>query len=216
MGEKSIERALEVKLQGNELFKKNDFEAAISLYTEAIALCPPGKSSDLSIMYQNRAAALERLDRLDEGLKDCGESLRLNNRYGKSYDRRSKILKKLVDTLDGDKLEERIKHLRQALEDVSVLAQLDGYNPQQLVIVDEILKQLGEPELCHLDNSTVTIMYSGSSLAIVTARTRQPVMPSNYTILQYFSSFIEDPLFENVAGESKYASAKTCFEEKVT
>merc|ERR1719234_301971 len=147
-------------------------------------------------MYQNRAAALERLGRLEEGLKDCGESLRLNNRYGESYDRRSKILKKLVDTLDGGKLEERIKHLRQALEDVSVLAQLDGYNPQQLVIVDEVLKQLG------------------SSLAIVTARTRQPVIPSNYTILQYFSSFIEDPLFENVSGDSKYASAKTCFEEK--
>merc|ERR1719234_463611 len=147
-------------------------------------------------MYQNRAAALERLGRLEEGLKDCGESLRLNNRYGESYDRRSKILKKLVDTLDGGKLEERIKHLRQALEDVSVLAQLDGYNPQQLVIVDEVLKQLG------------------SSLAIVTARTRQPVIPSNYTILQYFASFIEDPLFENVSGESKYASAKTCFEKK--
>ena len=56
---------------------------------------------------------------------------------------------------------------------------------------------------------------AGSSLAIVTARTRQPVMPSNYTIIQYFSSFIEDPLFENITGESKYASAKTCYEEKV-
>ena len=155
MGEKSIERALEVKLKGNELFKKNEFEDAISLYTEAIALCPPGKTSDLSIMYQNRAAALERLGRLEEGLKDCGESLRLNNRYGKSYDRRSKILKKLVDTLDGGKLEERIKHLRQALEDVSVLAQLDGYNPQQLVIVDEVLKQLGERKSSHVHNLTV-------------------------------------------------------------
>ena len=156
MGDKNIEKALEVKLQGNELFKKNDFEAAISLYTEAIALCPQGKTSDLSIMYQNRAAALERLDRLEEGLKDCGESLRLNNRYGKSYDRRSKILKKLVDKMDGGQLEERIKHLRQALEDVSVLAQLDGYNPQQLVIVDEVLKQLGELNSCQ--GPLVTIM----------------------------------------------------------
>lgn len=164
MGEKSIERALEVKLQGNELFKKNDFEGAISLYTEAIGLCPPGKTSDLSIMYQNRAAALERLDRLDEGLKDCGESLRLNNRYGKSYDRRSKILKKLVDTLDGGKLEERIKHLRQALEDVSVLAQLDGYNPQQLGLVDEILKQLGERESGHVDNSIVGYPHESREL----------------------------------------------------
>ena len=85
MGEKNIEKALEVKLHGNELFKKSDFEGAISLYTEAIALCPPGKSSDLSIMFQNRAAALERLDRLEEGLRDCGESLRLNNREGEYF-----------------------------------------------------------------------------------------------------------------------------------
>ena len=62
---------------------------------------------------------------------------------------------------------------------------------------------------------TIKSLCIGSSLAIVTARTRQPVMPSNYTILQYFASFIEDPLFENVSGESKYASAKTCFEKKV-
>ena len=67
-----------------------------------------------------------------------------HNRYGKSYDRRSKILKKMVDTLDSARLEERIRLLRQALEDVSVLAKLDGYNNQQLVIVDEVLKQLGE------------------------------------------------------------------------
>merc|ERR1719228_2896866 len=49
-------------------------------------------------MYQNRAVAYERMNNLEAGLKDCGESLRLNNRYGKSYDRRSKILKKLLTT----------------------------------------------------------------------------------------------------------------------
>merc|ERR1719422_238054 len=50
-------------------------------------------------MYQNRAAALERLERYEEALKDCGESIRLNNRYGKSYDRRCKILKKIVENM---------------------------------------------------------------------------------------------------------------------
>ena len=59
------------------------------------------------------------------------------------------------------------------------------------------------------------LIHPGSSLAIVTAQTRKPVMPSNYTIIQYFSSFIEDPLFEDVAGEGKYASAKKCFEDQV-
>ena len=50
---------------------------------------------------------------------------------------------------------------------------------------------------------------------MVTSRSREPVMPSNYTIVQYFSSFIEDPLFESLAVESSYSKAKKCFEEKV-
>ena len=144
MHETNLEKALEIKLQGNDCYKKSEFESAVSLYTEAIQTCPLSKKTDLSIMYQNRAAAQERLEQLESALQDCQESLRLNNRYGKSYDRRSKILKKVVDKLDNTKLDDKILHLRQALEDVSVLAQLDGYQQQQLLMVDEILKQLGK------------------------------------------------------------------------
>merc|ERR1719422_2019677 len=149
-------------------------------------------------MFQNRAAAHEQLEDFEAGLRDCNESLRLNNKYGKSYNRRCKILRRLVERLDKDKakdLDERIGHLRQALEDVSVLALLDGFQQDQLLLVDDILKQLG------------------SSLAVVTSRSREPIMPSNYTIVQYFSSFIEDPLFDNV-GDSKYSEAVKCFKSK--
>ena len=148
-----VDKALEVKLKGNESFKKNEFENAVKLYTEAIDLCPKTKTSDLSIMYQNRAAAQERLENLESALQDCQESLRLNNRYGKSYDRRSKILKKVVEKLDNSKLDDKIVHLRQALEDVSVLAQLDGYQQHQLAMVDEILKQLGK---VHITSTSIS------------------------------------------------------------
>lgn len=57
-------------------------------------------------------------------------------------------------------------------------------------------------------------MISGGSLAVVTAKEREPIMPSNYTIVQYFSSFIEDPLFDNV-GDSKYSEAVKCYKSKV-
>ena len=147
MPEYNLDKALEVKLQGNECYKKSDFSGAISLYSEAIKLCPPYKTSDLSIMFQNRAAAHEQLEDFEAGLRDCNESLRLNNKYGKSYNRRCKILRRLVERLDKDKakdLDERIGHLRQALEDVSVLALLDGFQQDQLLLVDDILKQLGQ------------------------------------------------------------------------
>ena len=144
MPEYNLDKALEVKLQGNECYKKSDFSGAISLYSEAIKLCPPYKTSDLSIMFQNRAAAHEQLEDFEAGLRDCNESLRLNNKYGKSYNRRCKILRRLVDKDKAKDLDERIGHLRQALEDVSVLALLDGFQQDQLLLVDDILKQLGQ------------------------------------------------------------------------
>ena len=69
--------------------------------------------------------------------------------------------------------------------------------------------------LMTLPQHPITAYISGSSLAVVTSRSREPVMPSNYTIVQYFSSFIEDPLFESLAVESSYSKAKKCYEEKV-
>ena len=41
MGDKSLDKALDIKLKGNEFYKKNEFEKAIELYTEAINACPP-------------------------------------------------------------------------------------------------------------------------------------------------------------------------------
>ena len=38
------------------------------------------RMSELAIMYQNRAAANERLENLDAALKDCKFSLKNNNR----------------------------------------------------------------------------------------------------------------------------------------
>ena len=44
--------------------------------------------------------------------------------------------------------DQRIAPLKQALEDVSVLAHLDGYRPEHLVFVDQVLKELGEFSTC--------------------------------------------------------------------
>ena len=69
MPEHNLDKALEIKLQGNECYKKSEFQAAVDLYSEAIKTCPPSKTTDLSIMYQNRAVAYERMNNLEAGLK---------------------------------------------------------------------------------------------------------------------------------------------------
>ena len=81
MGDTNLDRALEVKKRGNELYLKGEFVAAIDLYSEAIGLCPAEKMSDLAILYQNRAVANDRLDKLHEALADCDMSLKMNNRW---------------------------------------------------------------------------------------------------------------------------------------
>jgi len=198
MGDKSLDSALDIKLKGNEFYKKNEFSKAIELYTEAVQMCPTHRQVELSVIYQNRAAAQERLENYEAGLKDCDESIKLNNRYGKALDRRSKINKKLASLLGtgDDNLEKKIVHLKQAMEDVSMVAQLEGYKHEQLMFVDDVLKHLG------------------SALAVLAGKRRDPTLPSSHTIVQYFTSFMDDPLFDCIEGDGPYAKAKAAYEKK--
>jgi len=198
MGEKSLDKALDIKIKGNELYKKNEFEQALQLYTEAIEACPPHRQVELAVIYQNRAATNERLERLEEGIRDCDESLKLNNKYGKALDRRSKLHKKIGTGLgkSDEELEKKVAHLKQSMEDVSMVAQMEGYKHEQLLFVDDVLKQLG------------------SAQAILAAKRRPPTLPSAHTITQYFTSFMDDPLFDPVEGEGPYAKAKKAYDAK--
>lgn len=80
MADKTLEAALAIKVKGNELFKKNQFEEAIGLYSQAIETCPKHRVVELAVIYQNRAAANERLERLLEATKDCDSSIENNNK----------------------------------------------------------------------------------------------------------------------------------------
>ena len=75
-----LDRALDVKLKGNEKFKSNEFDEAKKLYTEAIGICPTQRKAELSIIFQNRAAANEKIELLEEAVQDCTESIKLNNK----------------------------------------------------------------------------------------------------------------------------------------
>ncbi len=50
MAEKSLDTALDLKLKGNEHFKKNEFKEAIGLYTHAIEACPPHRYSTFRVL----------------------------------------------------------------------------------------------------------------------------------------------------------------------
>merc|ERR1719319_210496 len=146
-------------------------------------------------MYQNRAAAHEKLERLAEAAGGCDLSIKNNNKYGKALDRRAKLHRRLATSLGGgdEALQGRIVHLRQAMEDVSMVAQIDGFKHEQLMFVDEVLKLLG------------------SALARQQGKSRPAVLPSSHTIQQYFTSFMADPLFEVAPGSGPYTKAQAAY-----
>merc|ERR1711990_1285291 len=192
MADPALEAALEIKLKGNALFKENKFEEAIKLYSQAIEACPKHRQTELAVMYQNRAASHERWD---EATSDCDLSIKNNNKYGKALDRRSKLHRKQAHLQAGGEegMKARICHLRKAMEDVSMVAQIEGFKHEQLLFVDEVLKQLG------------------SALATEAGKSRPPVLPSAHTIQQYFTSFMDDPLFESVEETGPYSEAQAAY-----
>jgi len=197
MAEKNLDTALDYKLKGNELYKSNNFEGAIELYTKALDNCPSHRKTEMAIMYQNRAAANERLESLDAAKIDCDSSLQCNNRYGKALDRRAKVLRKLATKLGGtdQQLESRVTHLKQALEDMSMCCQLEGYKQDQLMFVDGLLKELG------------------SASAILAVKNRKADLPSGHTIQQYFTSFTKDPFMSSEEGDSPFYEAKKYYQQ---
>lgn len=55
------EQVEEFKKQGNAEFTRQNYDAAITFYTQALSMCPLSEKGLLSTVYQNRAAAYSKL-----------------------------------------------------------------------------------------------------------------------------------------------------------
>jgi import receptor subunit TOM70 len=87
---KDINVSTQLKIRGNELFRKRQYRDAQYYYTKAIEFCPTD-APELAVFHQNRAAACqEEGDLFDECVDDCTEALKINPRYIKALVRRRK------------------------------------------------------------------------------------------------------------------------------
>jgi mitochondrial import receptor subunit TOM70 len=59
-----LEKAIQVKNNGNKYFQQSNFEESIKCYSQAIELCPKDDCIELPKFYQNRAAAYENQVRI--------------------------------------------------------------------------------------------------------------------------------------------------------
>lgn len=77
--------AEEKKAAGNAAIAKKNYEEAVALYSEALALSASGPNSH--IYYSNRAAAYCHLNNYQQAASDCERSVALNPTYVKAYSR---------------------------------------------------------------------------------------------------------------------------------
>ncbi|XP_786841.2 small glutamine-rich tetratricopeptide repeat-containing protein alpha [Strongylocentrotus purpuratus] len=75
-------RAEKLKNEGNELMKKEQYNKAIEVYTQAINL-----NSQKSVYYSNRAAAYSKVENHEKALEDCQKAVSIDPTYSKAYGR---------------------------------------------------------------------------------------------------------------------------------
>lgn len=75
------EKADKLKLEGNELFKNDEPERAIAVYTEALNICPSVNSKERAVLFCNRAAAKMKLEANKAAISDCTQAIELNPVY---------------------------------------------------------------------------------------------------------------------------------------
>ena len=122
------------KEQGNEYFKRCQFDDAVRMYSKGITLDPT--SSTTHVLYANRAMCYLKLQQWEDAEKDATTCIQMNRTYFKAFYRRALARRAL------GKLEEA----RSDLETVLVLSPGDGEAQRELKAVTEALKSRKQVE----------------------------------------------------------------------
>ncbi|XP_014359983.1 serine/threonine-protein phosphatase 5 [Papilio machaon] len=84
VSQEDIEAAEKLKNEANEFFKKQNYDAAIELYTKAIE-----KNPNNAVFFANRSIANLRLENFGYALVDASRAIDLDKNYTKAYYRRA-------------------------------------------------------------------------------------------------------------------------------
>ncbi|XP_047035670.1 SET and MYND domain-containing protein 4 [Helicoverpa zea] len=92
---KDLEKARQLKDEGNKAVQKGDWAKAMQLYSQSMVHMPEKETEELSIVLANRSAALNHLEQYEDTLADIKRCLSLGYprhlRY-KVYERRARCL----------------------------------------------------------------------------------------------------------------------------
>lgn len=122
-----LEKIQELKEQANQFYKSNDFENAIKIYNQLLSLDNNNVIFN-ALILSNRSLCYYKIKDMFNALHDINESIKLNNKYWKSYQRRANI-------------NIHLKYSEQAKEDLRRVLQLDPNNIEARSLLEEIMKE---------------------------------------------------------------------------
>uniref|UniRef100_A0A8B9Q166 Small glutamine-rich tetratricopeptide repeat-containing protein beta n=1 Tax=Apteryx owenii TaxID=8824 RepID=A0A8B9Q166_APTOW len=125
-----VEKADQLKDEGNNHMKEENYGAAVDCYTRAIELDPNN-----AVYYCNRAAAQSKLSNYSEAIKDCERAIAIDPKYSKAYGRMGLALTSV------NKYEEAITSYQKALD---LDPENDSYK-SNLKIAEQKLRDMSSP-----------------------------------------------------------------------
>ena len=122
--QEKLEKIQKLKEKANDSYKKNDFKTAIDLYSQLLELDTNNKLFN-GLILSNRALCYTKIKEYFYALHDINQSIKLNSKYWKSYQRRANI-------------NIALKYAQQAKDDLRKVLELDPTNKDALILLDKL------------------------------------------------------------------------------
>ncbi|XP_015507960.1 small glutamine-rich tetratricopeptide repeat-containing protein beta isoform X3 [Parus major] len=141
-----VVKADQLKDEGNNHMKEENYGAAVDCYTRAIELDPNN-----AVYYCNRAAAQSKLNNFREAIKDCESAIAIDPKYSKAYGRMGLALTSV------NKYEEAVTSYQKALD---LDPENDSYK-SNLKIAEQKLRDVSSPAASLMQNPQIQQLMSG-------------------------------------------------------
>ncbi|XP_038621722.1 small glutamine-rich tetratricopeptide repeat-containing protein beta [Tachyglossus aculeatus] len=154
-----VEKADQLKDEGNNHMKEENYGAAVDCYTQAIELDPKN-----AVYYCNRAAAQSKLNRYTEAIKDCERAIAIDAKYSKAYGRMGLALTAM------NKYEEAIASYQKAL---ALDPENDSYK-SNLKIAEQKLREVSSPTGTGLSFDMASLINNPAFISMAASLVQNP------------------------------------------
>lgn len=173
------EEAEKLKLEGNDLMRTEQFEAAIEKYTKAIEL-----DSNNQVFYCNRAAAHSKLNNHYAAVEDCKRAIDMDPSYGKAYGRMGLAYSSV------DKFKEAIECFKKA---IAIEPDNESYK-SNLKLAEEKMSAVGASP--GPANAALPMMAGGAAGGMDLTN-----LLGNPALMNMATTMLSDPNMQNMMGQ---------------